>query len=236
MKRPYWLILGLFGLLTAGCEGPSLETRTFEVRYLPTHRVDDLIAPYVFTEREGTPGMMSATEGAVTVRETADNLDQIARVLEQYDRPNPTVRLHFQIIEADGSADADPAIADVERELRRLFRFDGYDLVAETQVTAIQGTGVRQMVATREREDGFLIEGGVNEVRARGEEPTVSLDVQLSGSRTGPILQTSVTVPAGHSIVLGTANTPQHEGALILVVRAEILESSGTAGPGDAGA
>jgi hypothetical protein len=41
-----------------------------------------------------------------------------------------------------------------------------------------------------------------------------------------PVLQTSVTVPAGHSVVLGTAQATAYEGALILVVRAEVAEPS----------
>ena len=166
---------------------------------------------------------MSAAEGALTVRETPDNLDRIGRVLERYDLPRPTVMLHFQIIEADGPGEPDPAIADVERELRRLFRFEGYDLVSETQVAAIQGTGVRQLVGSADSERAFLIEGGVTEVRARSGDPTVTLDVGLSGQQ-GRVLETSVTIPAGHSIVLGSARTPSFEGALILVVRAEIME------------
>lgn len=211
-------------LAVAACDGgPTLDTRTFEVRYLAPHQVDRLITPYVFSDRETNPGMLSSSQGAVTVRETPDNLEKIARVLEEYDRPRPTVVLHFQIIEADGAGEADPAIADVERELRRLFRFEGYRLQAETRVTAIQGTSVRQLMG-REEERGFMIEGGVIEVRRGSDHATVTLDVQLNVAMAGPVLETSVTIPAGHSVVLGTANAPAYEGALILVVRAEIVE------------
>jgi hypothetical protein len=207
------------------CQGESLSTRTFDIQYLRGHQVESLLAPYVYTDREGSPGMMSVTDDAVTVRETADNLERIGRVLERYDRPRPSVMLHFQIIEADGAADSDPAIAEVERELRRLFRFDGYELVAETQVGGIQGTALQQVVGGWESQDGFMIRGGVTEVRAGGDPPTVTVDVGLSASRAGDILETTVTIPVGHSVVLGTASSPHYEGALILVVRAEIMES-----------
>jgi hypothetical protein len=213
-------------LAVAACDaGPVLDTRTFQVQYLPSYQVERLIAPYVFTDRPDNPGMMSVSEGAVTVRETADNLDKIARVLAEYDRVKPTVVLHFQIIEADGAGDADPAIAEVERELRRVLRFDGYRLRAETRITAIQGTRVRQVVGTPQRRDEFLIEGGVGEVRRGEEETTITLDVRLHAGEIGSVLETSVTIPAGHSVVLGTANTPAFEGALILAVRAEIVEA-----------
>lgn len=218
-------VLGLAGVLMGmpGCGGPDLETRTFEVRYLQPHVVQSLIDPYVYVDREGRPGRLSVTESAVTVRETEDNLERIGRVLEQYDLPRPTVMLNFQIIRADGSAAADPAIADVERELRRLFRFEGYELVAEAQAGGIQGTGLRQMISD-EASGVFIIEGGVTEVRA-GETPTVTLDVELAHGNFGSILQTTVTIPAGHSVVLGTAQVPGNEGALILVVRADVVET-----------
>lgn len=219
------ILVALAAVVAPGCHGGSeLETRTLEVHYLAQHQVEALIRPYVFTDRETNPGMMSSTEGAVTVRETSDNLEKIERVLAEYDRPRPTVMLTFQIIEANGAAARDPAIAAVEEELRRLFRFEGYDLVAETQVAAIQGTGVRQVVGSAGRPDQFVIQTGVTEVRTGGETTTLTLDVRLDGV-AGVILETSVTIPAGHSVVLGTARAPSFDGALILVVRGEIVES-----------
>jgi hypothetical protein len=238
MRRAHWVLLLPVAVAFSGCAEPELDTRTFEVRYLAGYEVENLIAPYVFSDREGQPGTMSTAESAVTVRETADNLDKIARVLEEFDRPRPSVMLHFQIIEADGAATTDPAIADVEAELRRLFRFDGYRLVAETQVGGIQGTGIRQMVVptgggpgprpygSAESAEGLMIRAGVTEVRTGGETSTVTLDVLLEAS-FGDILSTSVTIPAGHSVVLGTASPPGFQGALILVVRAEVVESMG---------
>lgn len=219
-------VRGLPMLLLAlvGCGGQDLETRTFEVQYLTAQDAHHLVKPYVFTDREGGPGTMSAMEGALTVRETEDNLERIERVLEQFDRPRPSIMLHFQIIEANGARESDPAIAEVERELRRVFRFEGYELVAETQVGGIQGTGFRQAVGGLDSERSFMIRGGVTEVRRSGEAPTVTVDVGLFAGGFGDILETTVTIPAGHSVVLGTARAPAYEGALILVLRAEIME------------
>lgn len=225
VRRLVVAVLAVVAFGGAACDaGPALDTRTFELQYLAGYEVERLIAPYVFTDREQNPGMMSAVEGAITVRETTDNLDKIARVIAEYDRPRPTVMLTFQIIEADGATGSDPAIAEVEQELRRLFRFEGYELVAETQVAAIQGTGIRQLVGDEEGPAHFMIQTGVTEVRTGGENTTLTLDVGLT-TEVGTILETSVTIPAGHSVVLGTGQTPGIEGALILVVRAEVVES-----------
>ncbi len=230
------LALGIVALaaiaVTACNSGPTLDTRTFELQYLQGYEAEQLIAPYVFSDRETNPGMMSSAQGAITVRETSDNLDKIARVIDQYDRPKPTVMLTFQIIEADGASASDPAIADVERELRRLFRFEGYRLVAETQVAAIQGTGIRQLVGDEGRQQRFLIHSSVNEVRTGSDATTLTLDVALDAAGAGTILETSVTIPAGHAVVLGTGQAPGFDGALILVVRAEVVDSDTGASQG----
>lgn len=227
--RILWLMVA--GAVWGGCAGGDLETRTYEVQYLRAGEVRALVGPYVFTEREGRPGTMSSMEGALTVRETEDNLQRIEQMLAQFDRPRPSVMLHFQIIEANGAGESDPAIAAVERELRRLFRFEGYQLVAETQMGGIQGTGFRQAIGSGDVGRGFMIRGNVAEVRRGGEAPTVTVEVGLFAGGAGDVLETQVTIPAGHSVVLGTANAPGYEGALILVVRADIVETGADTGP-----
>lgn len=217
-------------MAAAGCGGPDLDTRTFRLKYLQAHELSMLVAPYVYTDREGAPGRFETSGSALTVRETPDNLAKIERMLEEFDRPRPLVMLHFQIIRANGGESGDPAIAEVERELRRLFRFTGYELLAETRVGAMEGSAIRQVA----RGDGesFLLEGGVEEVRAAPDGTTLTLFVRLSTSDVPEALQTQVTVPAGHAVVLGTAET-EESGALILVVRAQIAGADTTA-PADA--
>ncbi len=75
-----------------------------------------LIEPYVYRDRS----TLSMTEGLLTVRELPENLDRIAEVLEEYDRPRAAVRLHFQLIQANGFEDPDESIQAVEVELRKL--------------------------------------------------------------------------------------------------------------------
>ena len=221
-----WAAVAVLGAGVAGCEGGTeLDTRTFELRYLEPSQVNNLVDPYVFRDREGAPGTWSTSSGALTVRETSDNLDKIERMLAEFDRPKPLVMLHFQVIRANGGGASDPAIAEIERELRRLFRFDGYELLAETRVGAMERSRIRQIA--RGGGEEFLIEGGVEELRVGGETPTLTLEISVSTSEVPQALMTRVTLPAGHAVVLGTAET-ETSGALILVVRAEIVGS----GPG----
>ena len=124
--RPYTLPMTLAAFclaLTACNRGPTLDVRTFQLQHRSGFEAAELISPYVYTDRETNPGAMSATGNAISVRETRDNLDKIARVLEEFDQPVPGLRLRFGLIEADSFQGSDPAIADVVQELRSLFRF-----------------------------------------------------------------------------------------------------------------
>ena len=83
--------------------GPSLDTRTFELQYLDPEAAAEIVQPYVYGDRPGKVGMISLAGNLITVRETPDNLDRIARLLQQYDVPSPMAQLRFKIIEADGA-------------------------------------------------------------------------------------------------------------------------------------
>src|SRR3989454_2457878 len=126
--------------LLAACSprGPNRDTRPFALKSLRGSDAIPIVVPYVYTDRPNAKGVFSVSDNAITVRETPDNLDKIARVLAQYDRPRPFVRLTFHLIEADGAATTDPVIRDVEATLRQLFRFRGYRLVAEGVVSATE--------------------------------------------------------------------------------------------------
>jgi hypothetical protein len=223
MRRLFPALLAL-AALTACDRAPALETRTFPLQHIKPNTAEGLIMPYVFSDRAAAPGVMSTTENTVTVRETADNLEKIARVLAEYDVPSPWVRLHFQLIEADGAAARDSAIADVEAELRNLFRFAGYRLLAEAVVTGAAHSHVEQVIGTSggRREPTYLLGVGIGDVRTIGDSGFVSLDVQLRSPMTGA-LATQINARAGQTVVLGNAQLQQDGGTVILVVRPELV-------------
>ena len=57
-------------------------------------------------------------------------------MLAEYDQARADVRLHFQLIEADGFTESEARIADVERELQKIFQFEEYRLAGEAFVSA----------------------------------------------------------------------------------------------------
>lgn len=222
--RPVLLIGLLLAAVTACETTPRLETRTFPLQYIEPGTAQGIITPYVFADREGAPGMLSFTENTVTVRETPDNLEKIARVLAEFDVPSPWVRLHFQLIEADGAGDADPRIADLERELRTLFRYDGYRLLAEAIVSGAARSQVEQAIGGNIREgEGYLLAVDIGEIRTIGESGYVALNVHLRSPYTGG-LATRINARTGQTMVLGNAQLRDGRGTVILAVRPEFVE------------
>ncbi|HKJ00935.1 MAG TPA: hypothetical protein VJ997_00730 [Longimicrobiales bacterium] len=218
MKKSTKLALAVLILLMgAACrQAPRLETRTFRINHLQPWEVEPLVGPYVYTDRAENPGEFSTSEQAVTIRETPDNLDKIARVLEEYDVARPDIRLHFQLIEADGFTTSDPRIAPVEAELRKIFQFRGYRLAGEAAIAATNEAEISQRLAGS---DGlFGVSGKVFWVRG----DLIHLEnIRLSEENAGPILLTSMNVRPGQTVVLGSSPKSGSTATLLLTVRAE---------------
>ena len=217
-------VLALLSLVWLGAcfrSEARLETRTFALRHLGPGEAREIILPYVYLDRPEAKGAISVTPNALTVRETADNLDRIARVLAQYDHPQPGVRLTFAIISADGAGRSDSSIRDVETTLRSLFRFKNYTLVARGIMTGTPGSGSAQTLAGAG--GPYRLEAGIERISGTGDSATVTLRVHLMVPRSGGEFQTVVGIPAGKTAVLGNVLGGSPESALILTVRPELL-------------
>jgi hypothetical protein len=207
-------------ILALGCSAqPDLDIRTFNLENRSGYEAAELIQPYVFADREGAPGMMSATEAAVSVRETPDNLQKIARVLEEFDRPLPEVRLHFQLIEADSFQDPDPEIAQVVEQLGSLFTFQGYRLLGQALVLVAGDRGggeFRQRFLGPDEE--FLVTAAA-ELQSSG---TVRLRNLTLWGEGLPVLESTINASAGQTLVIGGTRASRSGRSLILTVRPEI--------------
>lgn len=221
MRVPTLILLGTLALACA-CGGPRLDTRTFELKHLSGSEAQRILAPYVFKDRKDAPGDWSYVQGSITVRETPDNLDKIARVLAQLDRPQPGVLLHYQLIRADGAAAHDPAIADVEDALRKLFRFAGYRLLSQAVISASAQGPAEQTIEVNGQV--YTLTAAVLGIQGSGDSSTVRLGTRLRWGET-TLIETTVTLRSNQSAVLGNAELSKPSGTLILVVRPEITGS-----------
>ncbi len=224
--------LGAMALLN-GCEqgksNADLEVRSFQLQYIEAAAAQRILDPYVFADRGG---MISFDQqsGLITVREIPEMLDRIGEVLQRYDLPEPSVKMHFRIIEADGqSATPDPDLLEVEQALRDVFRFQNYRQVAEAVMTGLEWSEFQQTVASEggitARGSLYMINGQIGEVRAAQGEGTVQMQVELGHSSLGRAFKTSVNARVGQLLILGSAQVDPDAGALILAVEVDLLDS-----------
>ncbi len=230
------LVLALVaGGAAAGCQdrAPSLETRTFRLQYLRPDEAAKIVEPYVYAGRKDAPGSISTFRDGLTIRETPENVARIDSVLSRYDRPVPNLRLRFQLIEADGAGKPDPRIASLDSLLRGLFRYQGYRLLDQAEVTAASGG----MSSAKLLVDGRSISLNVwlDRVRRVGGGGEADLRVDLESHAFGQILATSLTVPIGKTVVLGSGRPDPERGAFIVAVKPEAIVG-GAVGAGWRGA
>jgi hypothetical protein len=216
----------LMALVSCG-RTPELDTRTFALAHLEPYEAEQLIGPYVYGDRPGAPGAVSVATGAITVRETPDNLQKVERVLAQYDVARPGIQLRFQLIEAfqripaDEPMPTDPRIATVEAELRKLFQFQGYWLAGEAVVYALDGSELSQTLSGAKMPAGVAQEYMV-ETRVRsGPENGLRLEDVSLYSMGGRKLRTTVNVRPGQTLILGSSSMEGAAGTFFLTVTAE---------------
>jgi len=227
----------------AGCGGSSLETQTFELRHLDEVTAEGIIGPYVYRDRPGSPGTFTITSRTLTVRETRDNLERIARVLAEQDRAPVNVRLVFTVIQADGAGPVDSSIAPIEAQLRRLFRFRGYRVLAQAVTLALEHTEFSHELATargrngrgaagggdllesdfqRQGRDPIAISGLLETANVRGDSGFVRVRVRMQAPGLGVDISTRLSVTLGQTALMG-GQSGRGEGALILAVRPELV-------------
>lgn len=211
------LIVATAIVLVGGCDsGP--QTRTFPLAYMEPDVAFEMIEPYVPGGAENI--RMTERPAALTITAPDVRLEQIAQVLDTYDRGRPDVQMRFQIIEADGFSEIDPAIADVQSALQDLFRFSGYRLLAEGVARAQAPGYVEQQLAAGDRQ--FSISARLDRVIGSGAERAVDLNITLREMAEGGLISTVMTVPSGQTVVVGSARARSDGNTLILVVRPEI--------------
>ncbi len=217
------LLVTIAAAASAGCDPDrGTETRTYQLEQLQQEEATALVRPYI------ADGEVEGAARLITVRESPERLDRIEELLARYDRSPANVTLHFQIIEANGASEVDPEIAEVEAELRELFRFEGYRLAAEARVRAAGGGPFGQ--TARGGENAYHLRGEVREVRWTDDGASVHVAVDVlgdpgPGERRPAELRTSVNARSGQTVVLGSAQREAGQGALIVVMRAEVEES-----------
>lgn len=209
--------------LTAGCATDStadLEVQTFRLEYLQPPAASRVIDPYVFADRGGQISIDERTR-TITVRETPEMLSRIGEILAEYDKPEPSVRFHFRLIQANGVTGGGEEVQDVRDALPDgVFRFNNYRQIGEAVMTGLAWSEISQRMSGSG--DHYTISGEIREVRVTESGGTVQLFIRLLDAGYDQIFETTVNTRIGQLLVLGSAQSEVDRGALILAVRAEL--------------
>ena len=230
--------LGLPAL--AGAQDPrDLSVKTFKLKNLRPEDAAKLLGPYVNSPGGGV--FEAGSIGAITVRETASVLVLVDSLLRVHDRARAAVSMRFQLIAALDSARRDPEIAGIETELRKLFKFAGYELIGEGTTLTEEMSDFTMTLSTRPKlvdgqhrlSEGFQIKGWIEGVEGTGADRTLRVTITLQNASQGKdapiLLRTGLTMPAGQSVILGSARPSMSFGsrvALILVVQPDVSPSA----------
>jgi hypothetical protein len=216
----------------------DLPVRTFKLQNLSAVDAAKLLGPYVNAPNGGV--FEAGNINAITVRETHSVLALVDSLLRVHDRPRAVVTMRFQLIAALDSTYRDPAIAGIDAELRKLFRFSGYELIGEGTARTEERSDFTMSLSTKPKgpvnermTEAFQIRGWVEGVEGAGDGRTVRISVSLQSAMQGKdapdLLRTGLTMPTGQSVILGSARPTMTFGsraALILVVQPEVVDSS----------
>lgn len=154
MKRlfAFAAALCLAGSAGAQQQRAPLETKTIELKHLKPSEAVSLLRPYLIN---GGGTVTSVSEGMpiVTIRDLAENIPRMEKVLAKYDHSPATIRLVFQLIEADTGprlvAAANTQVSsDLAATLRSVLRFGNYRLLGQGMATSGENTVIYQKLAT----------------------------------------------------------------------------------------
>jgi hypothetical protein len=239
MKRALVLIACAITLvLPAGAQQGTRASTTDEASYivktLLLHHLSNsdavlLLTPYVANRGGVYP--IGQSIHAVTVRGSPATIAEAERILAQYDRSPATISLNFQLIAADNSTKRDASLAGIDSVLRGVLKFTGYHLLTVAVVNVSEGSMTSQTLSADGQD--YRLSCSLTDISGTNSDATVHVRVDLQrvgmisvgGNRTvDPILlSTGVTIPIGHTVVLGSSAegaTAAGEGrALILTVR-----------------
>lgn len=192
------------------------EVATISLDYLTSAQALALAEPYLSSE--GRLFQSGDALNTITVRDRRDNVRQVRSLLAQRDASPQNVSLQFQVVRATAKGSIDPALETVGNALRELLRFEGYQLVAQTVVTASERRVVEQSIQSEAGDLGLQLGVRINDVVDGG----VDLEVELRRPGQASLLKTNVVLPMEQTVVLGSAYPGSNGDALILTVRGEM--------------
>jgi hypothetical protein len=130
---------------------PPLEAKTIELKHLKPQEAVNLLEPYL-VNAAGSVSSVSTNMPIITIKDVSSNLARMEQVLAKYDHSPATIRLVFQLIEADTgprmiSTAGGGVGSDLDEALRSVLRFSSYRLLAQSMATSGENSTIYQKLA-----------------------------------------------------------------------------------------
>jgi hypothetical protein len=176
-----------------------LEAKTIELKHLKADEAVNLLKPYL-VNGAGSVTWMAPNKPIITIKDVATNIPRMEQVLAKYDHSPATIRLVFQLIEADtgprlsNAANSRALESDLDATLRSVLRFSGYRLVAQSVMTTGENGRVTQKLAPADSAGYFTYDiiANVGTIRL-SDETLVSLGKVRTVSNGEMMVDTAAT-------------------------------------------
>jgi len=225
MKRVTLIVLILLATAASGLAqeaGSKVVVQTFKFKFKTAERAAAMISSLISSE-----GSVSIQPGAnvLVVTDRAGNMEQIASALESYDVASREFKLQIRLVAAGRVPGRAPEVPDGLKEiagkLSGVLRFNSFEELGALEVKSREGDAVRSNIDTDYHAD-FVV----------GEFDPVSETIQLSNFKLSryeiaddtqkktrsEVLETTLNLKVGQTVVLGASRLPDSQRALMLIV------------------
>lgn len=224
MKRAFLILfLALIAAIPVVAQEADgrVVVQTFKFKFKSADRAANVISSLVSSE-----GSVSIQPGSnvLVVTDRSANMEVIAAALDRYDVPSREFKLEIRLVAAGRVQGKGPEVPedlkDIAGKLSGVLRFTSFEKIGAIDVKGREGDTVRSDI------DGYHAEFVV------GELDPVSETVQLSGFTLSrfeagadpakkarkDVLETTLNLKVGQTVVLGASRLPDSNRALLLIV------------------
>ncbi len=196
--------------------------RVFTLQHRKVEDLFDMLRPYVINMQDIG---ISEQFNTITVKESPEQLQRIAQVIDEFDTPLKQIWLEVILVLASGDgtrgAEFPPELADVVAKLGPLFVFDRYRIIGRANAMGLEGSTLVFSSGTDDAEsaDFQVLVEGLGYANGIVKLEDLRIDVRKPTSKH---IKTTVNVTAGEMVILGASSGDAAEGSLITVVTARI--------------
>lgn len=191
--------------VTGSARRQRLEVRTVPLARLSAPDAVDLLTPYI-TAEGGAVYRAGSEVKAITIRERRERMDDLVRILREYDHPPASVTLSVMSLVAGERGSLAAELAPLADILMPLAGGSGLRVASSETIIGTEGQIINTRFGTGS--GAFLLT--VEIVSTLVQDTTLSVRLRVSASRpsdSAPLLRTDITIPLRQSVALGSART-----------------------------